>query len=514
MAASAAAFRGHSTVIEYGMRRVIVVTGVILATLLELIDTTIVNVALPYIQGNLGASRDEGTFIVTGYVVANVIVIPLTPWLQRRFGRWQYFFFSIVVFTLASIMCGTSRSLEELVFWRVIQGLGGGGLISTSQTILRDTFPPNQQGTASAIFAVGAVVGPTIGPLMGGWITDQFSWPWIFFVNVPVGIVAALIALQIKNPEAPRKLKVDALGATLLAVGLGSLQYVLDQGQEKDWFSSDIIVWMSVVAVIGLVGFTFWELVGTKDPIVDLRILKNPTVLGASLLGVCLGVSLLGTLVTLPQYVQSQLGFTATLSGQLITFRALFVMVLTPPSARLAASGKISPALQIGIGFLALAISSWWLAQVTTPESSFWTLVPPMMLSGFALSQLFVPLTLVMFGAVKGPDIPKASALFNLSRQMGGSIATAVLVTMVSRQAAVHQNALAGSATLAQAPVRAYVQQQGKPLTQAGDGPLARIIQDQSEVLAYADTSMFTAILTFGFLPLVLVLRRGKRAPG
>jgi DHA2 family multidrug resistance protein len=231
------------SVIESGPRLAFVTLGVLLATLLELIDTTIVNVSLPYIQGNLGASQEEGTFIVTGYIVANVIVIPLTPWLQRRFGRRQYYLASILIFTFASLMCGLSNSLESLVFWRVIQGLGGGGLISTSQAILRETFPPEKQAAAQAIFSVGVIIGPTIGPVLGGILTDQLSWPWVFFVNLPVGLCAAfLVGSFLRNPEPPQKLAVDGVGVALLAIGLGALQYMLDQGQEKDWFGSDAIV--------------------------------------------------------------------------------------------------------------------------------------------------------------------------------------------------------------------------------------------------------------------------------
>ena len=500
------------SVIESGPRLVFVTLGVLLATLLELIDTTIVNVSLPYIQGNLGASQEEGTFIVTGYIVANVIVIPLTPWLQRRFGRRQYYLASILIFTFASFMCGLSNSLESLVLWRVVQGLGGGGLISTSQAILRETFPANQQAAAQAIFSVGVIIGPTIGPVLGGVLTDQLSWPWVFFVNIPVGLTAAfLIASFLRNPEAPQKLAVDGFGVALLAIGLGAMQYALDQGQEKDWFGSDAIVWAVTIAVVGLTSFALWELFGAKSPIVDLRILKNKTVTAGSLLGACLGVSLLGSLVTLPQFVQSGLGFTATMAGEVILFRAIPIMIFTIPSARLAASGKVSPMLQIGAGFLFLAISNVWLAAVTTTDATFWTFFPPMALSGIGLAQIFVPISLAVFGSVEPRDVPKASAMFNLMRQLGGSIASAVLITIISRQAAVHTNELGSRAALGVAPVRQFVMQRGGPENVHARIALNNLIVGQATTLAYADTARFVGELTFLFVPLVLFLRKPKR---
>jgi DHA2 family multidrug resistance protein len=500
------------SVIESGPRLAFVTLGVLLATLLELIDTTIVNVALPYIQGNLGASQEEGTFIVTGYIVANVIVIPLTPWLQRRFGRRQYYVASIVIFTFASLMCGLSSSLESLVFWRVIQGLGGGGLISTSQAILRETFPPEKQAAAQAIFSVGVIIGPTIGPVLGGVLTDQLSWPFVFFVNLPVGIAAALlVGFFLRNPEPPQKLAIDGVGVVLLAIGLGALQYALDEGQEKDWVGSDVIVWAVGIATVGLVSFALWELFGARSPVVDLRILKNKTVTAGSLLGACLGVSLLGSLVTLPQFVQSGLGFTATLAGEVILFRAVTIMVFTIPSARLAASGKLSPIVQIGAGFLLLAISNVWLASVTTTDAGFWTFFPPLALSGVGLAQIFVPISLAVFGSVEPRDVPKASAMFNLMRQLGGSIATAVLIALISRQAAVHQTELSSHAALGVPEVRTYLNARGGEDSPSARASLGSIITTQSTTLAYADTARFVGYLTFLFVPLVVFLRKPKR---
>jgi DHA2 family multidrug resistance protein len=499
-------------VTEYGWRRVFVTLAVILGALLEILDTTIVNVALPDIQGNVGASQDEGTFIVTGYIVANVVVIPLSPWLQQRFGRKQYFLGSIVIFTAASIMCGLSQDLWSLVFWRVIQGAGGGGLLSQSQAILRETYPAKQQGVAQAIFAVGAIVGPTVGPLLGGLITDNASWQWCFFVNVPVGIVAGLLTLlYLRNPEPPKTSPLDGVGVALLAVGLGSLQYVLDQGQEKDWFGDPLIVWFSTSAVVGLAAFIMWELFFAKRPVVDLTVLRYPTVWSGSLLGMSLGVTLLGTLVTLPQYAQGPLGFTATLAGELILIRAVPVMLFTPLAAALAGRGRIDPRLQIGFGFACIGVSNWLLAGVTTPSSTFFTFFGPLVLSGIGLSQVFVPLSLVVFGSVPPQEVPKASAMFNLARQLGGSIATALLIMLLDRSSAAHQTRLAADITERRGPVVAFLADRGGPLSHTAIADLNSIVSNQALVLGYADTSRYSAIVTLLLTPLVLVLRKPKK---
>ncbi len=498
-------------VVEYGMRRVFVTLAVILAALLEIVDTTIVNVALPNIQGNVGASQDEGTFIVTGYIVANVVVIPLSPWLQLRFGRKQYFFTSIAVFTFASVMCGLSQDLATLVFWRIVQGAGGGGLLSQAQAILRETFPPNLQGAGQGIFAIGAIMGPTIGPFLGGVITDNASWQWCFFVNVPVGVLAAVLTLLfLRNPEKPKVLPVDGVGLTLLAVGLGSMQYVLDQGQEKDWFGNELILNLTILAIVSLVGFVVWSLFIAKSPIVDLRVFRYRTVSAGCVLGLALGITLLGTLVTLPQYAQGPLGFTATLSGELISLRALPVLLFAPLAARLATGGKIDPRWQIGIGFFFIGVSNLMIAHVTTPGSDFGTFAFGLIVGGLGLSQVFVPLSIVVFGSVKPQDVPKASAMFNLCRQLGGSLATALLITLLDRSSAAHQTNIASSITVARAPVTQYLDARGGTQSPSGLGSLYAIVENQAQVLGYADTSNDAAIVTFVLLPAVFLLRRPK----
>ncbi|MEO7201798.1 MAG: DHA2 family efflux MFS transporter permease subunit [Candidatus Tumulicola sp.] len=500
----------QSVVVEHGLRRAIVSVAVIAATLLEIIDTTIVNVALPNIQGNFGIAIDLSAWIVTAYIIANVVVIPITPWLALRFGRRQYFFWSIILFTFASLMCGFSHSFGQLVFWRIIQGLGGGGLIATSQAILRDTYTLREQGTAQGIFAMGVIVGPALGPVMGGWITDNFSWHWIFFINLPVGIVAAtLIWNYLRNPVEPTYKKLDWVGLLLLAIGLGSMQYVLEQGQQYDWFDDGNIRLGTAMSIVGLSTFVWWTL-RSKIPVVDLQVLRLRQVAAGSILGAVLGVSLYGSILVLPQYLQNSLGFTATLSGLTILVRAGAVMLFTPLTAALAGRGIVDVRFSTALGFVLLAVSNWMLANVTTPESQFPTFIASLIISGIGLSQIFVPLSIAVLGGVPDKEVPATSAFFNLSRQIGGSVATAILVTILVRGFTVHQSELAGTQTLQHAPTAQFLQRHGQQLSKPALVQLGGIVASQAAVQSYADTSRWVAILTISLAPLVLLLNKPR----
>jgi DHA2 family multidrug resistance protein len=496
-------------VVEYGVRRAIVTLAVIVAAMIEIIDTTIVNVALPTIQGNLGADINQGAWIVTGYIVANVVVIPLTPFLQTRFGRRNYFVASIVVFTLASFVCGIAGSLSVLVFFRIIQGLAGGGLISTAQTILADTFPKQMQGLATGIFAMGVIVGPAVGPVLGGYLTDALSWRWAFFVNVPIGTLAAFLAATfLRDPEKPRYLPLDTVGLGLLAVGLGSLQYVLDQGQSNDWFADTSIVLCSLTSAIGLAAFVWWELFGTDHPVVDLRVLKYRPIWIGSLLSVALGFSLFGGVLLIPQYVQSVLGFTATNSGELFLVQAGTSGVLTFVSVAIMATGKVQPRVQVAIGMLLLGIGNYMLFRVETPQSDFGTFVLPLMVLGVGMSQIFVPLTVATVGAVPEAIVPSAAAFTNLSRQLGGSISTAILVTLAVRGGVADYASLASNVTLANPAVAQYVATAGPeaPLDLFG------MLLTQSAVMGYAEAAIITAVVSVIIAPLALLMGRSNPA--
>ena len=478
-----------------------------LATLLQTLDTTIVNVALPTIQGNLGATIDEGAWVVTGYIITAVIVIPLTPWLQLRFGRRQYYSTAIFGFTLASMLCGTSHSIGELIFWRIVQGAFGGGLIATGQATLRDTFPKSQLGASQALFALGAIVGPSVGPYIGGVLTDNYAWNWVFFINLVPGTLAGIIILaRLRNPTEPRRIPVDAVGLALLALGLGSLQYVLGQGERDEWFDSGVICFFATTSFCSMVTFIWWELQRAKTPIVDLRVLRFRPVWSGSMLAFVVGASLYGAIVILPQYVQGILGFTATLSGELIFVRAICIAIATIPIAQLVGRGKLPAWISLGIGFLALSLSNYMQALDTTSISDFWTFTAAQIIGGLALGMLFVPISIAVLSAVQQDVAPKAVAFTSLSVQLGGSISTAILVTLLDRRAAAHLSDLAGNATLRNPAVMEFLNHH-LPLAQ-----LFGIINRQAVTLAYADAMMFLALLSLVLAPLVLFLR-GTQGP-
>jgi DHA2 family multidrug resistance protein len=500
----------ESGVVEYGLRRAIISAAVIAATLLEIVDITIVNVSLPNIQGNFGVGIDLSAWIVTGYIIANVIIIPITPWLAARFGRRQYFFASIVIFTFASLMCGLSHSLGQLILWRVVQGLGGGALIATSQAILRDTYPLREQGTAQGIFAMGVIVGPALGPVLGGWITDNWNWHWVFFINLPVGIAAAtLIWNYLRNPHEPEYKKLDVVGLLLMTIGLGAMQFVLQQGQQYDWFDDGNIRLATGISLVTLVAFVFWTL-RSPNPIVDLRILRMRQVASGSILGAVLGISLYGSIIILPQYLQNSLGFTATLSGTVLLFRAAGVISCTPLTAFLAQRGIVDVRISAFFGFVLLGISNWMLASVTTPESQFGTFIAALFVSGVGLSQIFVPLSIAVLGGVPAEDVPATSAFFNVSRQIGGSVATAVLVTMLVRGFTIHQSALADTESLGHAPTSHYLQLHGGQRSAPALANLEGIVVSQAAVQSYADAARAVALVTFMMAPLVVLLRKPR----
>jgi len=493
----------HDTV-EHGWSLVIVTAGILAATLMQTLDTTIVNVALPVIQGNLGANLDEGAWVVTGYIISAVIVIPLTPWLQQRFGRRQFYATAVIGFTVASLFCGLATSIDSLIVWRIVQGLFGGGLIPTAQATLRDVFPKDKLGASQAIFALGAIVGPSVGPTLGGWLTDNYAWNYVFFINLIPGAFATVVILtRLRNPGEPRRIPVDGIGLALLAGGLGSLQYILDEGQRNDWFDDPVIAALAALSAVLLTAFTFWELFGTDDPIVDLRALRHRAILAGSVLGFAIGASLFGAIVILPQFLQGPLGFTATLSGEVIFCRAAVIAVLTPLLARVA--GMIDTRYLIFFGFAVIGISQIWLGSVTTTDSDFGTIVLPTLLGGFGISFVFVPISIAVLGALPPQIIPKATAFQSLSLQLGGSFSTAALVTLLARRAAFHQDALAQFASPAHQPFAELLQQHGTL------GEFYQQIVTQASVLAFADAQFALGILTFALMPLIFILPRRRR---
>jgi DHA2 family multidrug resistance protein len=490
--------------VEYGLRRWIIVLGVMLAPLMETIDSSIVNVALPTLQGNLGATLDEAAWVITGYLVANVIVIPLTPWLQTRFGRRQYFTLTIIGFTIASVLCGLSGSIDELIVLRILQGLFGGGLIATAQATLRDTFTAEEVGLSQGIFAVIVLVGPIIAPMLGGYLVDAASWQWIFFINVVPGVISAVVVgTMLRNPTDPVPAKVDVTGIALLTLALGSLQFVLEEGERRDWFDSTTIVVCAVLSAIGIVAFVLWELYGTRDPIVDLRILRYRTVSVGVLLAGGIAATLFGTTFVLPQFTQNVLGFTAFGSGELLLFRALPVMLLAPVVAGLVGTGRLDVRIAMATGYALTAVGSFLVAGVTTSDTGFTDFLPGLILGGLGTAMLFIPLLIAVQTATDASDAPKASSFITLAFQLGGSIASAGLVTTLDRRADFHFAVLGSAITRANLAIRG-------PLHGVAPQQFLGLVSGQSQTLAFADVAYGVALLAAVLCPIVFLLQRPR----
>jgi MFS transporter, DHA2 family, multidrug resistance protein len=411
--------------------RYLIAMTVTLATVLELLDTSIVNVAIPHMMGSLGATLDQIAWVSTGYVVANVIVLPITGWLAARFGRRRYFAFSIALFTLASFFCGSATTLNALVFWRIVQGVGGGALLSTSQSILYEVFPREEYATAMAIFGMGVMVGPTLGPTLGGYITDALNWSWIFYINVPLGIIALALTLgYIRDSRFVQKVgAVDWVGLALLIIGIGSLQTMLERGESHDWFQSGQVVALGVASVVGLVLFVYHELT-TEHPIVDLRILKSRQFAAGTVFAAMLGCCLYATVFVLPVYLQTLLGFTAEQTGMVILPGALASAFTMAAMGR--ARGKIDGRILVTLGTAIFMLSMWKHAHFTAESGKgdfFW----PLILRGMGLGLIFVPMTNLALAALPPEKIPNGTGLYNLTRQLGGSIGIAVSATLLSR---------------------------------------------------------------------------------
>ncbi len=426
----------------------------------------------------------------------------MIPWLQMTLGRKRYYLFCIAGFTAASFACGISSSINELIAFRVIQGIFGAGLLATSQTILRDTFPPEQLGASQGIFALGAIMGPALGPPLGGFLVDNANWNWVFDINIVPGLASFLILLAfLRDPTTPRRVPFDIPGLVLLVVGIGSMQYVLSEGERWDWFNDSTNCIAAVLAVVCISGLIWWEL-RAKNPLVDLRAFKYRAVWGGFVLALVVGGAIFGSTYTLPQFVQISLGFTATLSGLLILMRAIPIAVATPFIARFV--GKIDARIFMAIGFFFMALGNYTQARVTTLASDFPTFVVPLMLTGAGAALLFVPLTTAVLGGVPQQVGAKASAYVNLGTQLGGSIAIAALSTLVEQRSAFHLASLAGNVVAGAPAVGALAR---VPST----GQLFGIVNGQATILAYADVSLAIAAATFVAIFLVGLMPKPKK---
>ena len=502
---------------RYKYRYLIAIT-VSLASVLELLDTSIVNVAIPHMMGNLGATLDQIAWVSTGYIVANVIILPITGWLSAYFGRRRYFAGSIALFTIASFMCGNASSLGALIFWRIIQGLGGGALLSTSQAILYEEFPREEYGTAMAIFGVGVMVGPTLGPTVGGWITDMYGWPWIFYINIPFGMLALALTMSfINDSQHQQKVsRVDWLGLGLLAVGVGALQIMLERGERLDWLASGEVRMLAMASAVSLIAFVWHEL-RTDYPVVDLRILKSRQLAVGVVFGLVLGVCLYATVFVLPVYLQNVRGFTANQTGLVILPGALASAFTMAFMGRL--QGKFDGRLSIAAGVAVFALSMWKHAHFTT-ESGMTDFFWPLIFRGVGLGLIFVPLTNLALADLPMSKIPNGTGLFNLMRQLGGSIGIALSATLLQRFTAIHRADLAPNVTLYAEATRERLAAITNALVSRGELPaiaqtkaigfLNGIVTKQALMLSFDQLFLLFGAAFVLSLPLLLLLHKSK----
>lgn len=490
----------------------LVVGTVMLPTMMEIIDTTVVNVSLPHIQGSLSVGVEEITWVLTSYLISNAIIIPMTAWLASIFGRKRYMLFSISLFTFSSLMCGTASSLSFLVFFRFLQGLAGGGLQPTSQAILLESFPLKERGMAISIYMMGTVMGPTIGPILGGWITDHWGWRWIFYINLPIGVISLfMVTFFIFDPAyIKRKIKkIDYWGLCFLSIGLASLQTVLDKGHLKDWFSSRFIVVLSVISFSLLVLFVINE-IRTKQPLVQLRIFKKRSyAIGCTI--IFLGFfAFFGSVVLLPLYVQKLMGYTAFLAGLVMGPGAIASIFFLPLVGRL--TKFIDARYLLAIGFMGQLLALYLMSHFTL-QIGFWQIIWPRLIQGAGLAFFFVPLATVAFMEVKKQEMGNATAIYNLLRNLGASFGTAIVTTILSRRAQFHQNRLIEHLSPTDIPFQQSYEQLRHyfPSDFHALGGIYRELLHQTNMLAFNDAFFFCFFLFLILLPSLIILKKAKK---
>jgi MFS transporter, DHA2 family, multidrug resistance protein len=494
---------------------------VALAAFMEVLDTSIANVALPHIAGNLGASNDESTWVLTSYLVSNAIVLPISGWIAGRFGRKRFFLTCILLFTFSSLLCGAAPSLATLILFRVIQGAGGGGLQPMAQAILADTFPPQKRGMAFALYGITAIMAPTIGPTLGGWITDNYSWRWIFYINLPVGLLTLFLVMRmVEDPPYLAKLRsagvrVDFIGIGLLAIGIGALQVVLDKGQEDDWFGSHFIVSLMVISAMSLIALVFWEL-RQAAPVIDMRMYKNFNFAVSNLMMFTLGVLLFSSLVMMPQFLQTLMGYTAQSAGLVLSAAGLVLLMEMPIVGQL--TTKIPAKYIMAFGWICLAVGMYYSTQRMDLLISFSSASRLRIIQSFGLGFLFVPISLVAYVGIPPEKGSSVSGLINFMRNIGSSVGTSMVTTMLARRAQFHQSVLGYHATNYDPAFRAQLTGLSNQLIHAGASPpdaqaqaygrIYQSLQVQSQTLAYIDTYMVLAIAASIMGVLAFIVRR------
>jgi len=494
---------------------------VMLATFMEVLDTSVANVALPHIAGNLSASVDEATWVLTAYLVANAIVLPLSGWFSSLFGRKRFYMACVAIFTISSLLCGIAPSLGTLILFRVLQGLGGGALQPISQAILVESFPREKQGIATAFYGMGVVVAPVIGPTLGGWITDNYTWRWIFLINIPVGILSLSLtaAMIFDPPHLVRKtfangLKLDYIGLGLLSVGLASLEILLDEGQRNDWFGSNMIVAAALIAVVALVGVVVWEL-RQDQPVVDFRILANRNFALAALVMYGVGFTLYGSTAILPIFLQTVLGYTALLSGLVLSPGGIAMMFGMVIVGRLL--GRFQARWLIVFGLVVAAAGLFSMSGFTL-DVDFRTAMWARTIQALGMAFLFVPINTTAFSSVRPEKLGSATGLMNLFRNIGGSGGIAMINTIIARRSQFHQATLVSHLTPLDPGLSPTLHGMTANFVAHGaSGPdgfaqaqalLYGIVQKQAAMLAVADTFWMLALIFLAMIPLVLLLRR------
>ena len=493
---------------------------VMLPTIMEIVDTSVANVALPHMQGSLNAGTDEITWVLTSYLVANAVVLPMTGWLARLFGRKRFLITCVVIFSLSSFLCGAAPNLETLILFRIIQGAAGGALIPCSQAILMETFPPHQQGMAMAIFGIGAMFGPIVGPALGGWITDNLNWRWIFYINIPIGIIAVIMAaFFLFDPEYLKhkvKISIDYGGLVLLTVGLGALQIVLDKGQQDDWFNSPFIVTCSIITVVSLLLLVIVEL-RHDHPIINLRLFKNVAFSAGNTMMFFVGFCLYSSIMLIPLFLQTLMGYNATMAGMVLAPGGMATLVTMPLVGAMLSKydGR-----KIVLAGLIIGASSMFIMQGFTLEASYWDFVWPRIVLGVGLAMIFVPLTTVTLSTISREEMGNATGMFNLLRNIGGSVGIAIAATLLSRYSQFYQNTLVSHISpLNQAfriklgIIKAGLIAKGMNPFTADTASLATIygiVRREAGLLSYNRIFFIVGLAFLVIIPLLLLLKKQK----
>jgi DHA2 family multidrug resistance protein len=498
----------------------LIAASVMLATFMEVLDTSVANVALPHIAGNLSATPEEATWVLTSYLVSNAIILPAANWLGRFFGRKRFLIVCIIIFTLSSAICGAAASLGMLIVARIAQGAGGGALQPIAQAVLMESFPPEKRGSAMAVFGLGVVVAPIIGPTLGGWITDNYSWRWIFYINIPIGILAVLMSnMFVEDPPYIRQQRpgrIDYIGFGFMALALGAMQLVLDKGQEDEWFASSFITWFTVICVTAAIIFIIWEL-SSSEPIVDLRVLMNRNFAVGTSLMIILGIVLYGTIALLPLFLQTLMGYPAVESGMAVSPRGFGAIVSMLIVGRLI--NRIRGRYLVMFGFSVLAYSIYQFSKINL-EISISSIVWPNIISGFAMGFIFVPLTTMALGTLSNEQMGNASGVFNLMRNTGGSVGIAMVTTFLARGAQTHQAALVSHLTPYDPAFQERIKQIGGAAggstvaaQQAYAGIYGTLVR-QATVLSYIDVFRMLSFLCLLSIPATLLFERVKKRAG